>query len=66
MACADWKERADDVRWAIEELKKDIVTLQANIQTAESLLDSIKREEDARKFNGFDIEKGLKHIEIID
>lgn len=62
----DWRVKVDDVRWAISELKQDIATLQKNIEMAESLLDSINCEEDMIKFAGFDIERGLKHIEIFD
>lgn len=62
----DWKLRVDYVRRAISELKEDIAILQKNIETAESLLDSINCEEDTIKFAEFDIERGLRHIEIFD
>lgn len=64
MACEDWKIKVNELRIQLEELKKDIVTLQKNVNIAESLLDSVKCKEDLRKVISFDFEKGLKHIEL--
>lgn len=49
----------------VELLEKDIETLQRNIRELKELLQNIRTEEDAERFNlTFDIEKGLKSIRL--
>ena len=48
----------------IEELKEDIKILNKNISEFESVLDKVNSFDEMEQYEGMDIEKGLKHIEI--
>ena len=62
------KEKKIEVLKAIQEVEDDIVTLQNNIEKAKIYLNSMSDEstiEDIKKFdNEYDVENGLKHIEL--
>ncbi len=60
----NYKEQVENLRTSIAELKEDISTLNNNISEFEKILDSINSEEDIEKYMYFDIENGLKHIEL--
>lgn len=49
----------------IRELETDIATLELNIALAKNALEKVHTIDDAKAFDKeFDIEKGLKHIEL--
>ena len=48
----------------LQRLKDDIIVLNSNIDEAEKLIDLVKTKEDLDNLTDFDIEKGLKIIEL--
>ena len=48
----------------LQRLKDDIRVLKSNIDEAEKLIDLVKTKEDSDNLTDFDIEKGLKIIEL--
>ena len=48
----------------LQRLKDDIRVLNSNIDEAEKLIDQVKTKEDLDNLTNFDIEKGLKIIEL--
>ena len=48
----------------LQRLKDDIKVLNSNIDEAEKLIDLVKTKEDLDNLTDFDIEKGLKIIEL--
>ena len=48
----------------LQRLKDDIRVLNSNIDEAEKLIDLVKTKEDLDNLTDFDIEKGLKIIEL--
>lgn len=57
-------EKKAEIRKNIEELKEDIKILNKNISEFESVLDKVNSFDEIEQYEGMDIEKGLKHIEI--
>lgn len=57
-----WKESRNKKN--IEELKEDIKILNKNISEFERVLDKVNSFDEMEQYEGMDIEKGLKHIEI--
>ena len=57
-------EKKAEIRKNIEELKEDIKILNKNISEFESVLDKVNSFDEMEQYEGMDIEKGLKHIEI--
>lgn len=61
----DIEERKRQTLKLVELLEEDIETLQNNIRRLKEILPEIKTEEDAKRFaSEFDVEKGLKTIEL--
>ena len=60
----DFKTKKNEIKEALQELKYDIEILKSNISEMETILESLNCAEDAEAYYDFDIEKGLKHIEI--
>lgn len=60
----DVNQKKSELRKHIEILKQDIEKLNKNIIEFENILDSIKTEEDFKRYDDFDIEDGLILIEI--
>lgn len=60
----DFEKKKKEITIALEELKEDIEVLKKNISEMESILETVNSPEDAAAHIDFDIEKGLKHIEI--
>lgn len=60
----DVNQKKSELRKHIEILKQDIEILNKNIIEFENILDSIKTEEDFKRYDDFDIEDGLILIEI--
>ena len=48
----------------LQRLKDDIIVLNSNIDEAEKLIDLVKTKDDFDNLTDFDIEKGLKIIEL--
>ena len=48
----------------LQRIKDDIRVLNSNIDEAEKLIDQVKTKEDLDNLTDFDIEKGLKIIEL--
>ena len=59
-----FQERKNETQKELEELKEDITTLNQNIAELEEILECVNCEEDVEKYKDFDLEKGLKHIEL--
>ena len=57
-------EKKEEIRKNIEELKEDIKILNKNISEFESVLGKVNSFDEMEQYEGMDIEKGLKHIEI--
>ena len=57
-------EKKAEIRKNIEELKEDIKILNKNISEFESVLYKVNSFDEMEQYEGMDIEKGLKHIEI--
>ena len=57
-------EKKAEIRKNIKELKEDIKILNKNISEFESVLDIVNSFDEMEQYEGMDIEKGLKHIEI--
>lgn len=59
-------ERKEDLRLGLAELRAEAIHLISNIDDALSHLDEVNTDEDAKVFvEKYDIEQGLKNIEII-
>ena len=60
----DVNKKKSEFKKNVEMLKQDIKILNKNIAEFENILESIKTEDDFEKYRDFDIEDGLKYIEI--
>lgn len=59
------EEKKKELKLSLADLRVEAKHLISNIDTALSHLDEVKTEEDARIFcEKYDIEQGLKHIEL--
>ena len=58
-------EKKAEIRKNIEELKEDIKILNKNISEFERVLDKVNSFDEMKQYEEMDIEKGLKHIEIL-
>lgn len=59
------EERKKYIQDKINETRSDIVILQLNLSELEDILKDIKTENDFKKLEHFDLEKGLEIIEIM-
>ena len=57
-------EKKAEIRKNIKELKEDIKILNKNISEFESVLDKVNSFDEMEQYEGMNIEKCLKHIEI--
>ena len=61
----DIEKRKEELKLYLADLRVEAKHLLSNIDSALSHLDEVKTEEDARIFvEKYDIEQGLKHIEL--
>ena len=61
----DIEKRKEELKLALADLRVEAKHLITNIDIALSHLDEVRTEEDARIFvEKYDIEQGLKHIEL--
>ena len=58
-------ERIDHINKSIEDVQSDIIMLQMNLDELKSIVKDIKTEDDFKKLDGFDLEKGLSMITIL-
>ena len=61
----NFDEKKEEIRKNIEELKEDIKVLNKNISEFESVLDKVNSIDEMEQYKEMDIEKGLKHIELV-
>ena len=62
----DIEKRKEESKLYLADLRAEAKRLLSNIDSALSHLDEVKTEEDARIFvEKYDIEQGLKHIELL-
>lgn len=57
-------EKKAELLESLNDLKEDIKTLNQNIAEFETIVDSIQTEDDIIHCMEFDVEEGLKHIEL--
>lgn len=61
----DIEKRKTELAVMLDELERDIETLQANISKLREDMDSVNTETDLAAFDkAHDLERGLKHIEL--
>lgn len=58
-------ERKAELKKNLELLKEDVKILQNNMIEFEEILETINSDEDLKKHSDFDIEKGLRIIELM-